>query len=284
MRLVGRDIEIIQFLREQGVATSKQLQDRFFVSRDALRTRLSTLVRWGFIESLRLIDHKDIVPSKMVPLFESMGVKPESRSKYHIYRLGPELRARGDRGIQMTATAGFWQHQIGLSDVRTQIEPLLASEFPDGIFLFDSDLRRETARIGKVDLIPDIVWRYQDFELAIEFERNFKDEMTYFKRFADFERSSYKKIIYFVTNEDLLYRLAKIGKSFPKLGFAVFGDSRIFNHFRGVESFRQFVFPNSDRRKLWKHKWESELELIKKERATLDEASHEGHTPEDTSS
>lgn len=278
MRLVGRDIEILQFLSEQGVATSKQLQERFFVSRDAFRTRLVKLVRYGFIESMRLIDHKDKVPTKLVSLFESMGVKPEHRSKYHIYRLGPELRARGDKGIKMTATPVFWQHQIGLTDVRTHIEPLLASQFPDGMFLFDSELRKEAARVGKVDLIPDMVWRYFDFELAIEFERNFKDEMTYFKRFADFQKSSYKKVIYYVANDELLYRLAKIGRSFSKLGFAVVGNPKIFCHLRGFESFFQFVFPRVDRLELVRRMFKLDNELQENKRAAPEDSSHKSHT------
>ena len=116
MRITNRDTEVLEFLYKQGVALSSQLCERFFPSDEACKRRLSMMIKAGLIESVRIIDHQNVIPSRFLPLFQKMKISGSSRAKLKVYRLGAELRAK-EKHTQTIATPIFWMHQLELNDV-----------------------------------------------------------------------------------------------------------------------------------------------------------------------
>ncbi|MCM0606574.1 MAG: hypothetical protein KA715_10830 [Xanthomonadaceae bacterium] len=220
---------------------SSQLSARFFPSDDACKIRLSTMIKAGLIESVRIMDYQDVIPSRFLPLFQKLKIYGGNRAKLKVYRLGAELRAK-EKHSQTIATPIFWMHQLELNDVLSKVEGYLKEKYPDGYFLCDSNMRREEGRYGTKGIqVPDIVWRYKDIDYAFEYERNFKNEMDYVFRFSNYQKSRYAKVIYVVENEKLMARLSKLAMAFPKIGFSMFYCKDVFSYFNGHQSFNEFL-------------------------------------------
>ena len=235
-----RDARILVFLKEQGVATLDQIEKLFFVSNDSARRRISLLCRAGLIESVLLSRGLSLVPSRGLELkkyYQSIGVQWQ---KVRLYRLTKDLSGTEEQFNSALSEPIFWQHQLGLNEVRV----ILSSILPKGVFLSDPETKSEWSRfkMGEEVPIPDLVWRGEKKELAFEYERTNKGEMRYFHRFSKYERSSYAKILYIANSTDIFEQLRKIAMRFPKIGVTERSNlSKVFVGQSGYISISSFL-------------------------------------------
>ena len=242
LRLTLRDLNVLTYLREQGVATADQLAEEFFPTYDACRARISKLARYGHIESVKLRDHLSAVPSKFRHFSRALGQSPEMRYKMSIYRLGKRYNEIGDRRPEVS-TPIFWQHQIYLNDIRAFLKKILPA---DGIFVSDTELRREWARykVGSDQPIPDLVWRERGRkrEIAFELERTNKGRKPYFRRMIKLDKGRYEKVVYFAASDSIYSTIEKAANAFPKIAVAHSSQpGKVFSRLGGTKSISEFI-------------------------------------------
>lgn len=232
MRLTRRDIEIIGYLSDQGVALSDQLIGRFFKSDVSFRVRISSLIKHGYIESVSIYQNRHLLRSRFKPLYEKLGFHPSERPNLKLFRLGPRFKGNTEHGSDI-ASPSFWQHQISLNELRFFLETV----FEGGIFLSDTELRVEWSRFNGATQapIPDLVYRQGEVELAFELERTAKSEVVYFERFSSYQRSDYNQVIYVAENETISARLRACAARFPKIVVTDIG--RLKKGYRDLDGF-----------------------------------------------
>lgn len=214
MRLTRRDLEVISYLSEEGVALSRQLSKRFFTSDPSFRVRISRLIQEGYVESVSIYQHRHLLRSRFHDLYKRLDIHPTDAPNLRLFRLGRRFKKQSEHGKDI-ASPSLWQHQISLNELRTYLESFLIS----GTFITDPELRSEWTRFkaGTEVPIPDLVYRERGVEIAFELERTTKSEVTYFERFADYERSHYKIIVYIAENPMIAERLRRTSRRFSKI-------------------------------------------------------------------
>jgi hypothetical protein len=240
MRLTKRDLMLMSYLTEQGVATSAQLQARFFSSPSRFQTRIAELIKHQYVESVRVGTYAAQIPSRFMEFAKNQGLRPCDLWRTKLYRTGARVRSAREHGNEIS-TPMFWQHQISLNEIRTALENTLPT---GGLFLSDPEVRSEWARfkMGADEPIPDLVWRYRDESYAFEFERTSKGELRYFERFAAYHRSSYKKILYFSESEKICDLLTRTALRFPKMGVVKMHHfTKAFNPIDGFNGIPEFL-------------------------------------------
>ena len=216
IELTERDIKLLAYLKEQGVATSEQLTSAYFSSIGYFRKRISRLIRVGLIESVPLSAGIDLVPSKMLEARQSFAAKGMRWQKIRLYRLAKDSSGGKSNFRSPLGEPIFWQHQLGLNDVRSHLSKILIG----GIFLSDPEIKSEWAKFkfGSDIPIPDLVWKCGGIQFAIEYERTNKGEMKYFDRMARYQRSHYDRVLYVANSDDISDLLQKCSFRFPKVG------------------------------------------------------------------
>ena len=214
MRLMARDLEMLRFLSDQGVATVDQLTDRYFPSRSACVSRIFELRQADLMESVPLTELKKMSVKAYQQAADLLGLKKEDLWKYRIYRLGARFRSRSI-GAEAMSSVKMWKHQLQLNGVRKLCEDL----FPNAIILTDPEIKIEWRRFGRQGdvLVPDLVIREQGRDVAIELERNRKGEDFYYQRFLEYRRSSYSHVIYFCESPSVFNKVAEMAASMPKI-------------------------------------------------------------------
>lgn len=239
-RLTYRDLSVLSYLREQGVATAEQLTRRFFPSYESFRSRISKLTRNGHTEGISLRDYLNEVPSKFRDFSKLLRCSPDIRYKMSLYRLGHVYKAAKVHGDEIT-TPMFWQHQIYLNDIRSFLEKTLVG---DGFIVTDPEIRREWVRFknGTEEPIPDLVWRGKECEFAFEFERTNKGKSRYFDRLIKFQKSRYSKVVYFCASESIFEVLVQAASAFPKVAVAHSSNpQKVFNQLTGTTTITKFL-------------------------------------------
>ena len=239
-RLTYRDLDVLSYLREQGVATAEQLTQRFFPNSNAFYLRMSTLKRNGHVEGVKLRDYLDTVPSKFRNFSAELGKSPDHRFTMAVYRLGRIYKKKNDHATEIN-TPIFWQHQIYLNDIRSFLEKKLTG---DGFFVTDPEIRREWARYGggADEPIPDLVWRSGGREFAFEFERTNKGDTRYFARLVNLNKSRYAKVVYFAASDSIYSTIVGAAAAFPKIAVAHSSDpGKVFNRLIGVTTISKFL-------------------------------------------
>ncbi len=239
MRLTNRDFELLGYLKEQGVATAEQLTRTFFPSRIAFRVRISSLIKFGVIESVPIQSGEFEVPSRLLEMRLRVHDKGGAWHRMRIYRINPKIFGKTADESPLSEPI-FWQHQIGLNEIRAQLKGIL----PGGLFLSDSETKSEWARFNfKSEIpIPDLVWRKADIALAFEFERTNKGELRYFDRMSKYQRSAYQRVVYFANNESIAEVLRRCCARFVKVGVTPIANiSKTFVGLNGVQSLNDFL-------------------------------------------
>ena len=239
-RLTYRDLNVLSYLRAQGVATAEQLTQRFFPNSNAFFQRMAVLAQNGHVEGVKLRDHLNAVPSKFRDFSTVLGRSPGIRYKMSVYRLGRIYKKKNDHATEIN-TPIFWQHQIYLNDIRSFLEMKITGK---GFFVTDPEIRREWARYkgGADEPIPDLVWRSGDREFAFEFERTNKGDTRYFARLVNLNKSRYVKVVYFAASDSIYSTLVSAAAAFPKIAVAHSSDpEKVFNRLVGVTTISEFL-------------------------------------------
>jgi hypothetical protein len=230
MELTRRDLELLGYLDEQGIALSFQLQERFFPNINAFKSRIFQLKKAGLIESLRLRDFKNELPQKFRFIKEILKKRGISFHLARVYRRALKKK-QPDRNSIVTPI--MWSHQIGLNEIRKHLEAM----FPEKSFVVsDPELRREWARFsfGRNVPIPDLAIRTPNGDIAIEFERTKKSKPEYFDRAFCYEKSDFKSVLYVCASNEIMREILNCSSSVKRISVSEFGNlNKSFSVFSG---------------------------------------------------
>jgi len=226
MRLTERDYDMLRFLAEQGVASAKQLTQKFFSSAAAFSSRISKLIQTGLIESVPLTTMKGFSQQAYFHCAtDLLGASRTDIWKYRIYRLGARFKKKWPSTLKLSDVK-MWRHQLMVNELRLIFE----KKFPGAIFLNDPQTTDEFKKYcwkgqspGSVLPVPDLTVRSKDRFIAIEIERNLKPEHEYYDRFWKYERSEFTHVIYYCESERIFKIAAKILYRCNRIAFARFG-------------------------------------------------------------
>lgn len=231
-------MEILAFLYEQGSATSEQLIERYFSSRESFWVRIGALTRAGLVSAERLsqCEVNRIALGKMGFIGQCGADGFQSKK---VYRLRSSV---GSKQSQPMQTDMMLLHQLWLNQVRQCLFGLI----PNAQVKVDPEIRRElgvSQDFGNA-LIPDLVVSVGNRSFAIEVERTRKAEVDYFSKFLAIKRSRYEKALFFVESDSLFRRLSKLGERFEKIGFVQLPNlTKVYSgsSFSRIESFLSLV-------------------------------------------
>jgi len=226
MRLTERDFGILRYLAQQGVASSHQLMRGFFQSQVSARKRISTLIRAGMIESLPLSEIKAFSRLSYLQTGALLtGSGRQGIASCRVYRLSEKIRDQWPSTSKL-ADVKMWSHQILLNELRAVFQ----EKFPNAVILNDPMILEEQRRFEKWrtgstgDLVvPDLVVRIGESQIALEVERNLKSQDKYRSRFMRFEDGPYTHVIYYCNSERIFNSLSKFGTHYQGIAFARFG-------------------------------------------------------------
>lgn len=240
INLTNRDMSLLGFLKEQGVATSSQLTEAYFGSYGAFRKRISFLIKGGLVESVMLKSGVHFVPSRMIEIRKSLSDEGRSWQHVRLYKLSKSIGGIGRSNDSPLSEPIFWQHQLSLNEVRAKLSSVLSG----GVFISDPESKAEWARmyVGSDVPIPDLVWRKGKVEFAVEFERTNKGEMRYFQRMAKYHRSRYSRVLYVANTDDIYTVLGRCALRFPNIGVTSRSNlSKVFNGLNGIVRVEEFL-------------------------------------------
>lgn len=241
VELTDRDVKLISFLRQQGVATSDQLIAMFFTSSGSFRGRIARLIKVGIIEAVPLISGVAAVPSRMIELRNILQERGRRWQQIRLYRLTSDVTGEQGSSVQMGLSEPiFWQHQFGL----TEIQNLLRRYLPEGILLSDPEVKREWSRykFGSNVPIPDLVWRNDEVEIAFEFERTNKGDNKYWDRMSKYHRSKYVRVLYVANTDRIAATLIKCAERFPNVGVTTRSDlEKVYIGIEGYQKIQKFL-------------------------------------------
>ena len=227
-RVTQRDTEMIQFLISQGQATAEQLATLFFPSMKAFYCRSEVLAKMGLIESHSAEDLAKATKSGVLGFMSSMRVSRDRVRKMKIYRVAKDLRKKLPFADGEHCEDRLLKHQLLLTNVRRRIEKCL--EGRKYVILNDAELQGEhrTRMYGK-SIVPDLVFRGPDLDLAVELERSKKSESELLLRFAQYRDSRYEKAIYFCETESTRRSVTRVANLYRKIGVgSIWDDDRVF--------------------------------------------------------
>ncbi len=243
MRLTERDFDLLRYLHEQGVASARQLAQRFFPSVRAFRVRVCFLVRGGLVESVPLGAIREFSQEAYLKAgTELFGGSRADIRKYRVYRLGPNLVRRWPTSAKLSDVK-MWRHQLIVNELRAALE----KKFPRAQFLSDPQCAEEWQFLGSPRdrselLIPDITVRDGGIQIAIEVERNRKSETHYFTRFLRYEKSLYTHVIYHCESEALFKLIAELTKRMEWIAVARFGTiHEVYRSWPGWQKLDEFL-------------------------------------------
>ncbi|OFZ80663.1 MAG: hypothetical protein A2583_13595 [Bdellovibrionales bacterium RIFOXYD1_FULL_53_11] len=226
MRLTERDFDLLRYLAEQGVASARQLAQKFFPSVASFRTRIGFLNRADLVESVPITALKELSHSSY---FETatdvLGASRQNVCKYRVYRLGQRFGKKWPHTGRLSDIK-MWRHQLMVNELRAVFE----KKFPRALFLNDPQAIEEWRlfqRSGPADssdlAIPDLTVRVDDLNIAIEIERTQKAEREYFGRFFKFRDSDYTHVIYYCATERIFKMVSKLARCYEWMAVARFG-------------------------------------------------------------
>lgn len=244
MDITIRDIELLQYLHDQGVATSDQLTRCFFPSKSSFKVRISKLIESGFIDSHSLSSFAKLSPSRFYDLRQKAI---SDGKKWHLLKVYSLRDLKSEKN--QLSTPIFWQHQIGLNDIRFILTKTLSKE--RGEFFTDPEIKREWARFsgfGDDVPIPDLLWRGGSKNIAIEYERTNKGENRYLIRMLKYSRSKYDKILYIASDDKIFNMLIKCSKRVPKIGVCLLQSmNKVCNQSLGYVTLHEFLKVDNER-------------------------------------
>jgi hypothetical protein len=179
----------------------------------------------------------------MLELRRSLKDRGRDWQKTKIYRLSKEIAGQAKRLESPLGEPIFWQHQLGLTEIRRHLLEQNIIDISSSLFLSDPEIKAEWARFQfESDLpIPDLVWRFPDREYAIEYERTTKGEMSYFQRMARYQRSHYQAVLFVANTDDIYGLLKRCALRMPKIGVTSRSSLRkVFTGISGIDSLGSF--------------------------------------------
>jgi hypothetical protein len=226
MRLTERDYDLLRYLAEQGVASSKQLADRHFPNLSSFWVRINKLSQVGLVEAVPLTTIKQFSQSNYFTTAKDLlGASRTDIWKYKVYRLGERFRKRWPSTGKL-ADVKIWRHQLMVNELRAVFE----KKFPGALFLNDLQVTEELwqfrsfreGNFGRV-VIPDLTVQIGERKIAVEIERTRKSENEYYFRLLDFRDGDYSQLLYYCESERIFKTLLKLMSGENWVALARFG-------------------------------------------------------------
>lgn len=216
--LQDRDRRLLDFLREQGLASIHQLERMFFPSRSACAHRLSTLSQNNYVTRSTI---KDLFPTgsaassgrRFFPYLLGAGLHPSAA----IYRLS-DVYLKQIGLTKRLLKPNLCIHQLLLNEVRSVLEKELQCTFllNDPKLTILSDIHFDRLK----EFTPDLSFESQDQKIAVELERTQKSLNRYQMRFHYYKQSAYTHVLYYYVNESHLKMLLSSAGTARKFAFA----------------------------------------------------------------
>ncbi|OFZ54110.1 MAG: hypothetical protein A2428_08715 [Bdellovibrionales bacterium RIFOXYC1_FULL_54_43] len=224
-----RDEQMLRFLISQGQATAEQLTKLYFPTLRAFYKRSQRLEKIGLLESKNAVDCAAATRGGVRGLVTSLNIKRKRLNSLKIYRVSKGVRRRLPNGNTELCDDRFVKHQLLLSEVRMRVERCLQGKTYK--ILNDPEIDAETrTRMYGASLVPDLVFRGEDVNVAVELERSDKSEFDLMLRFSRYRDSGYNKIIYFCESEAIHRRVKKLATFYRRIavGF-IWGETVYFD-------------------------------------------------------
>jgi len=211
--LTTRDINILSFLSDQGVATFDQIRNGYFESKVSCYKRLSILKNYGLIRSECI----------------KIGIKKNNK----IYLLSETL------GFNSITERHMIKHQMELNKVYLYLKHSLF----EAIFINDPKIKIRNKRYGITsDVIPDIEIIQDNIKIAIEVERYKKTKNEYLTRFLYYNKSDYTHIIYYFEFDKEYLTVSQLAKSFKKIVFSsIINPKSVYSNLLGFINIKEYL-------------------------------------------
>jgi hypothetical protein len=239
MVLTERDFAMLCHLGKHGVSTSSQLTDLFFPSLLMFRKRVRLLIQENLVRAVPLQQLKDLSVQSYRQAASVLGVSTRSMHLVTVYMLADHLRA-GICAHSGLTDVKMWKHQYQVARVAEVVGQLL----PGATVLNDPEIKREILRYRKIDesVVPDLVFRSDHYNVAVEIERNYKNHSEYRGRFNYYEDSAYSHVLYFCESDELFERISERAATYDKVGVVrILNPDLVFQRARGFVSLRSFL-------------------------------------------
>ena len=239
MVLTDRDFELLCYLGKHGVSTSSELTELFFPSYDAFRTRVRLLIQESLVRSVPMRQLREISSKSYAQAAGILGVSTRQLHSVRVYMLAERIRTKLQSSLGLTEVK-MWKHQYQVGRVSRALETLL----PDAAILNDPQVKREILRFRnpKDAVIPDLVFRQDELNVAVEIERNYKNHDEYRARFNYYEDSAYSHVLYFCESDELFERIVARARTYEKVGVVrILSPALVFKPSRGFMALSEFL-------------------------------------------
>jgi hypothetical protein len=239
MVLTERDFAMLCHLGKHGVSTSGELAGLFFPSVLMFRKRVRLLIQENLVRAVPIKKLKELSVQSYRQAASVLGVSTRSLHLVRVYMLADHIRS-GVSGSAGLTDVKMWKHQYQVARVSEVLRKLI----PDASILSDPEIKREILRYRKIDdsVVPDLVFRSDDYNVAVEIERNYKNHGEYRWRFNYYEDSAYSHVLYFCETEELFERIAERAATYDKVGIVrVLNPDLVFQRSRGFVSLSAFL-------------------------------------------
>lgn len=214
--LQPRDREIIEFLRDQGVASVEQLNTSFFKNHTTCSLRLRKLEKAQIITLHKVRDYllKDRLNKRFFPIISNINIHSQSK----VVTLSDQYLKLVSNTKSLLGSS-LLIHQLLLNDIRIFLgETLQGVDF----FLNDPQLQvLSDLQPGRLkEFTPDLSIEQNSMKIAIELERTIKAQNRYHARFSYYRDSVYTHVIYYYLDESHLKMIQEAAGQNRKFGFA----------------------------------------------------------------
>lgn len=215
MTLSDRDLRLLEYIKDQGYVTYQQAYESFFEHKSDFSRRLKQLSMAGALEIKPLKDYFDLSSqSQYFPYILPLGVKKNTQvltlSK-RLRRLYPNYDTIFKKDILL--------HQLYVGKIRNHY----AKKIENSLVLSEYELHTFSRHLVDMnrDIHPDLAFKKDEVNLAVEMERTTKSFDRYFTKFVHFHDSCYSHVLYVFPDQKSLVSVMKLARIYRKIGFAL---------------------------------------------------------------
>ena len=183
--ITERDKQIIDLLQEQGFCFYKDITKKFFPSEVAACNRLKklSLKGWITIEPIHSTNLSSIIDDNC-----SLHLMGQNKK---IVRLNDKHKI-----IKRKVSRRKIKNQLVLLSLKERLENFLSQ-----VAVFKHEVKvKPTFYNGDYEPLPDFYLKGENYKLAVELDLHLKRNSRYNLKIAEYGKSSFTHVLYFVTN------------------------------------------------------------------------------------
>lgn len=216
MNLSNRDLNILEYIKDQGYVTNSMLKETFFSSDRDYRRRIGQLQKAGFIDRKLLKTYFESSSEKyffphLLPLGVNLNTQIVSLSG-RMRRLYPDYNLVFKKDILL--------HQLYLGKVRNHFANVVQHDFIFSEYEIKTFSNLVVDRNKEIN--PDLSFESKTMRLAVEMERTKKTFDRYYSKFYNFYDSSYTHVLYIFIDHKSLNSVMGLTKIYRKIGYMLY--------------------------------------------------------------